>query len=803
MAAHRSDRRQGMPPKKPSGEALGALARAPRNEHSGPGPSVERIFTNQDGLPGVTVKVVHTGMQDRMWVGTTSGIAEAILDSSGEITRFRGYSAEHGLSDVDFDTMEDDIVGNLWMGTQRGGAMKLTRNGFTSYGAADGLGAAYITALMETRGGQVCAMTRVSGRFHLNFLDGHRFRSVAVPVEASYYSSRWSGWHQVVPEPPGGEWWLASERGLLVFPPGWLSGPHPPVKIHRTRDGLLSDHIFQIFQDSRGSIWIGTRYEAAGIARWDPQTRRFHEFTAAEGLLVFQNTHAGPERARPNGLGEDWHGQIWIGWWRSGVLWYAKGRLQFFGVKDGVPAGGIRRIHTDRRVRVWIGSGDGGVARIDNPTAERPVFHSYSPVDGLSAAEIQSITEDREGRIYLGHGLGVDRIEPDAPGPLHVRRFTTHDGLAGGEQQTSICDRNGALWFGSVQGVSRLLPAPDPRRPPLEVFITSVRVNGRAHPVPGAAARTVQLSALRASGDQLQIEYATPRFVPGEVIRYQYRLSESEPWSAATTLRSLQLAELQSGAQRFEVRATNGDGLESHANAMLVFDVIPPIWWRWWFLLSCAAAAAALAWVWHRVEIRRQLEVQAVRMRISRDLHDQVGTGLSQIAILSEVAQRSADRQPVAQIAEISRELVNSISDIVWAINPARDNLPELAQRMRRFASDLFTARDVQLEFEAGGLEEAEGIGPETRRQVYLIYRECLRNAARHSRCQRVQVRIARENGALLVQVTDDGIGFDRASATGGTGLASLEERARSVGGHIEWRNGAGTTVQLRVPLPV
>jgi ligand-binding sensor domain-containing protein/signal transduction histidine kinase len=763
---------------------------------------VERAFTEKDGLPGDNAITVHKGLGEQLWVGTASGLAEALTGAGGEITGFRGYSVEHGLSDTDVTSIEEDIAGNLWMGTQRGGAMKLTRGGFTTYGVADGLGAPYVMGMLETRGGEICAMTRHSGQFHLNFLEGQRFRSVPVPVEASYYSSLWTGWYQVAAESREGAWWIGSERGLLVFPPGWLNTPRPPAQIYGSRNGLPSDHIYQVFQDSRGGIWVATRYEAAGLSRWDPDTRRFHQFTAADGIPAFRN-EPGLETARPNGFGEDGHGQIWIGWWNTSVLRYAKGRFQFFGVNDGVPAGGIRRIYMDRKGRVWLGSGRGGVARIDNPTAEQPTFRTYSPIDGLSAAEIQSITEDREGRIYLGHGLGVDRIEPDAPGPLHVRRFTTNDGLAGGEQQTAIRDRNGVLWFGSVQGVSRLAPAPDPQRPPLEVFITSVRVNGRSHPLPGGAARTVQLPPLHARVDQLQIEYAAPRFVAGDVIRYQYRLSESQTWSAATTLRSLQLAELNSGPQRFEVRATNGDGLESRSNAVLVFEVIPPIWRRWWFLLSCAAAAAAFGWIWHTIALRRQLEMQAVRMRIARDLHDEVGTGLSQIAILSEVAQRSADGRPLAQIAEISRELVDSISDIVWAINPARDNLPDLAQRMRRFASDLFTARNVELAFEAGGLGEAEGIGPETRRQIFLIYRECLRNAVRHSQCQRVKIRVARENGSLMVQVADDGVGFDRRAATGGTGLASLEERARAMGGRIEWLNGTGTTVTLRVPLPM
>ncbi len=101
--------------------------------------------------------------------------------------------------------------------------------------------------------------------------------------------------------------------------------------------------------------------------------------------------------------------------------------------------------------------------------------------------------------------------------------------MAGGEQQTAICDRNGVLWFGSVQGVSRLAPRPDRQLPPPQVFFTSVKINGHVHPIAGAAAQSLTLPPLYAPRDQLQIEYAAPRFAPGETIQYQYRLSAKAP----------------------------------------------------------------------------------------------------------------------------------------------------------------------------------------------------------------------------------------------------------------------------------
>ena len=297
-------------------------------------------------------------------------------------------------------------------------------------------------------------------------------------------------------------------------------------------------------------------------------------------------------------------------------------------------------------------------------------------------------------------------------------------------------------------------------------------------PIPNGATSSLELASRQGIRDQLQIEFASPSFAPGETISYRYRLSADAEWSTPTTQRSVLYADLSDGWRHFEVRAISSDGVVSPASAALRFYVIAPFWRRWWFFVLCLMAVGTAGYGLHRFQLRRRLEVEAVRMRIARDLHDQVGSGLSQIAILSEVAQRSSDPTPIAQIAEVSRELVDGVSDIVWAINPARDNLPDLAQRMRRFAADLLGARDVAVDFNALGLEQSSAIRPETRRQIYLIYRECLSNVARHSKCTRVQISLVRQSGCLLLTVMDDGVGFNPAKAVNGNGLASLRERA-------------------------
>ena len=202
------------------------------------------------------------------------------------------------------------------------------------------------------------------------------------------------------------------------------------------------------------------------------------------------------------------------------------------------------------------------------------------------------------------------------------------------------------------------------------------------------------------------------------------------------------------------------------------------------------------------------LAVERIRTRIATDLHDDIGSSLSRVAILSEVVRKrvgEADPEinaPLASIAEISRELIDSMGEIVWAINPVKDNLYFLTQRMREFASDVLMARDVQFDFRASNREHELRIGAEMRRQVFLIFKECVHNVVRHANCTRVEIDVFVEDERLLVRVRDNGAGFEPITAVDGHGLASMRDRAQRLGAKIEVVSGdQGTTVNLEVPL--
>jgi signal transduction histidine kinase len=257
------------------------------------------------------------------------------------------------------------------------------------------------------------------------------------------------------------------------------------------------------------------------------------------------------------------------------------------------------------------------------------------------------------------------------------------------------------------------------------------------------------------------------------------------------------------------IKAITADGIESVKPAAFSFTILRPIWQRWWFITPTVLLIGLAAYVAYRYRVAHLIELERVRTRIATDLHDDIGANLSLIAMASEVARlRSRQDDPqikesLSLISDTSRELVDSMGDIVWAVNPSKDHLRDLTKKMRRFASDVFSARNISFRFQAPGDDQDIKLGVDTRREVFLIFKESVNNIARHSACSEAEIELEARAGWLVLKLRDDGKGFDLEEAGDGTGLASMRKRAASLDGNLEVvsNNGEGTTVTLKVPL--
>ncbi|HEY1403858.1 MAG TPA: two-component regulator propeller domain-containing protein [Pyrinomonadaceae bacterium] len=750
-------------------------------------------YTNADGLANNAVREIHAAADGRIWLGTARGLS--LFAPQG----FSNYTTAHGLSDDNIRALAEDRAGNLWIGTETAGAIKLARHGLVTYREADGLGGRYVRDIFESRAGTLCA---VSDNGFISYFDGRKFNPLRpnVPPEVT----RLTG----VVEDREGDWWVGTNRGLYRF-----SGVRHVSELARARpftytskNGLTSDGVRRIFEDSRGDIWIGMDSDEV-IVRWERAADKFHSYS--EGL---------PGRSEVLSFAEDKTGNVWAGFREGGAVRYRNGRFDVFGEAAGLTADEILKMYVDEAGRLWFGSNSYGLVRIDDPSAERPVFRIYTTAEGLTSGIIRSIAEDGLHRLYLGTSRSVDRFDL-ATG--RIKRYTIADGLAANESQVSYRDRHGALWFGTWNGISRLVPEPESPSPPPPVMIDGLQIAGVRRPVSDLGESRIDNLRLRSDQNQVQINFLGLGFAAGEVLRYQYRLEGAAAggeWSAPSDQRSVTFANLSPGSYRFLVRAVNTDGVESTEAASVAFTILRPIWQRWWFVTLAALLSGGFAFALYRYRIARLVELERVRTRIATDLHDDIGSSLSQIAILSEVVSQRvpADNAPVIEplsvIAGTSREMVDSMSDIVWAINPQRDHLSDLTQRMRRFASDILSARDIAFRFHAPDAEQDIRLGADLRREVYLIFKECVNNLVKHSECREAEIELRIVNHWIVLRVGDDGRGFDATQTAqpsngngvslGGHGLPSMRRRAVALGGTFEVvsERGRGTTSTLKVP---
>lgn len=513
----------------------------------------------------------------------------------------------------------------------------------------------------------------------------------------------------------------------------------------------------------------------------------------------------GVTEVAPSAAYADSRGAVWIGFRDGTVARVRDGAVRRVELPDATSSGDVQCFFGDTAGRLWIGLRHGGLVRLDDPAGESPGIRPATASHGLPSDSVSCVTEDAWGRIYAGTPRGIARIDP-ATGS--VRLFTTADGLAHNGVSAAFRDRSGSLWFGTSLGVSRIVPAPDP--PPMTppVFITGLRIAGVARTVSELGETELQDLSLGVGDNNIQIDFLG--LGPGDDLRYLYTLEGAGTSQRhETSLRSVDFASLAPGSYRFVVQAIDGSGQTSPRQAVVTFTIPPPVWQRWWFfgILGLLAAAGILGF--HRVRLARLLELERVRTRIATDLHDDIGSSLTQIAILCEIARTRAKggalqlSDHLDKIAATSRELVDSMSDVVWAINPMRDQLRDVVQRMRRFAADLFDARDVRFRFRAPGPDRDVAMDADERREAYLVFKECLNNAIRHSGCTFVDIHLDVEGGWLTLTVTDNGAGFDPAESSDGHGLESMRKRAASLGGTFRIASGppAGTTATLRFPL--
>jgi ligand-binding sensor domain-containing protein len=630
--------------------------------------------------PLAQVQTFHQSADGEMWIGARG--LYRFRPGAAKAERFPAFDGDSIPGSQYIYDIEEDSGGSQWLTLANIGVMRMLRRGFSLFTEADGLESRYVISVFEGRDGTLHAVT---GQRHiLNRFDGERFHAIA-PQTPPSVTSFGAGEHAVMLQARDGDWWNVTGQGLLRY-----SGvarveelAHMlPSAFYRLGKELPGDSISRLYQDRNGGIWIGS----IGVTRWDRATGKIQNFT-----YELQHTFGRPTSM--HSFAEDAAGNIWIGFFPAGLARYRAGHWE--AVTEGLPAGAINSLLVDHLGRLWAGSGMGGLARIDHPEAPSPRFSYYLKNERMRSNHVVQLAEDTSGRIYIAGGRGVDRLDPATDAVL---QFAAGSGPPPGETRILYRDRGGAIWFGSGYGLARYLPEPDPAGPPAAPSIREVRVSGVPVLVSDQGEAHAELAPLPGGKGSIEIGFGSVDFSVGSRLLYRYRLRPVETaWRQPSSQRSVQYAGLGPNNYRFEVQAVGPAGVVSPVTAVASFEVEGPVWKAWWFLLLSGAAAAALIYSAYLYRLRYQLALEKVRAQLAADLHDDLGSGLAEIAILTEVANQRGLTPGLDAIAQRARELRRSISDVVWAVDPATDNLEDLINRWRQVAFALLG--NVHLEF--------------------------------------------------------------------------------------------------------
>ncbi|MBA4053186.1 MAG: hypothetical protein C0490_00595 [Marivirga sp.] len=294
--------------------------------------------------------------------------------------------------------------------------------------------------------------------------------------------------------------------------------------------------------------------------------------------------------------------------------------------------------------------------------------------------------------------------------------------------------------------------------------------------------------------------FAALAFIHRDKIQYAYQLEGFDrDWVYAGKRRYASYTNLDPGEYTFKVKATNADGYWNEEPTSINVIIHPPFWKTPWFIALMVLISTGFVYFVHRYRMYQSLRVERLRNKIASDLHDEVGSSLTRISIYSDLLQNGISPEErkgyLSGIGELSREVVSTMSDIVWSIDNRNDTLGALIIRMKDFSTEVLQAKNIEHEFIVMDLDEERALDPALKQNIYLIFKESIHNIVKHSKANRVSINLKNKDGRFNMIIKDNGCGFEKNIMNKGNGLRNMHRRAEVVQGEFTISNREGTTL--------
>jgi signal transduction histidine kinase/ligand-binding sensor domain-containing protein len=708
---------------------------------------------------------------------------------------FQRFTMEDGLPGDRVGAWFQDRDDGLWLGVDRGGLVRMSTRHFQVIGTPEGLPACPVLSVCQDGTGSVWIGTTGGGLYRYK---DHKLTNYEVGSAASANFV-----FSIFPQ-GNGDLWLSAGDGedLFQFHDGQIS--RSPWGVHAVKS-LLKDHA--------GRLWIGTK---DNVGWYTAAARRV--FVTADGVA------SSPVRT----LAEAPDGTIWSGA-DDGTLYHCGlTNVQTFQPKDAVGPRPIWSLYVDTDGTVWAGTFHGGLLCFKNGQ-----FTRFTTEQGLPMDVITQITEDRHGRLWLGTHKGICCVEKSALEDCADGKAAAVDvirqlnGLptlhcSDGYQPACWRSDDGRLWFATAKGVVSVDPdklSPSSLPPP--VVVEDLTVDGETVPLNGGKV------IVQPGHKQFEFQFTALNFDAPDQSRFRYKIvGLDNNWVEADTRRVADYGNLSPNHYRFQVIACNSDGVWNRTGASVDFEVLPHFYETKSFLIVMGVAVLTIVAVVVRTiatrkyrqalaRLAQQHAIEKDRARIAKDIHDDIGAGLTQITLLSELARRESKQSStqLERISDAARDLTRSMDEIVWAVDPQRDTLASLMDYISAYAEDFLRAAGVRCRMDFPAAVPATQIDAELRYNLFLALKEALNNIVKHAQASEVLLRLQLDEKSFTLTIEDNGHGFDTSNGekshlttdrlNSGMGLAHLKERLEAIGGKCIMQStmGKGTRVEMTVSL--
>jgi len=825
------------------------------------------------GFMGTEARAVWFDRTDALWVETADRVV--YRPSGGPRFLDPGWPLRRVAYQADFAQAED---GTIWMAEMARSAHTLRRVGETTPVTEVKVGA---YSLLIDRKGSLWVGSRGDGLRRVPDPSRIRGRSVAqFGPEAEQFTEKDGLLSNVIwdlLEDREGNIWVASDRGLEHFREGSLvpfttRGGLRPRAVFASRDssvwisafatqeitrigprGRDSVHeppcwCYRMAQDSSGDIWAfsdtfvvrfhglrpskvpleGGRLLAIDAIAIDPSGTVWLS-DQAMGLVRVTGGRLDPvaparEIGRFNALFSDRRGRIWVG---SGgrVVLYDHGKLSLFGAAEGVRAGQITDLYEDRGGTIWA-VGAGGIHRFEGGR-----FRTLSEHQALPGRAVFGITEDNTGAWWLASRTGLLRLEPgelaralaDTGRTLQYRVFDRLDGLPGAIAMTKLQvltrSADGRIWVGADEGVAYIDPRNLGRNDvPLHVLVETVRIDGRE-------LAPSDVAAVPAGTSDLEIDYTATGLSIAERVQFRYRLEGVDTtWREVGNRRRGYYTGLRPGSYRFLVSANSGDGHWNETGASWSFRVLPAWYQTSWFRALVVLAIGGLgglvvALVQRRrharsqAQLKRQYEITlAERARIAQDLHDTLLQGFAGVTLQLKAAELALPEQPdvavetILRVQHLAQASLREARERVWDMHEIAAGGTDLPAALATIARERTAGMPIEVVVTTSG---SPGRLPRSLEDAAIrIGREAITNVVRHAQASRIEIHLDFRPGTFCLAVGDDGRGFsaieaEEARRRGHFGLSGIRDRATHLGGRCELRPRPGGGTIVALELPL